>query len=378
MIRIRTLSVATLAVMASVVVPTAFRASASSSLSPIVYSPARGHAFGEMNAFARTSGRDSALGFGRTAFARHRPPTTTTTTPPPSTTTSPSTTTTVGSTTTIASTTTTVAPTTTTSSSTTTTASTSNGINYHGGPVMVTTTNAYEIWYGNWTTQSTPARQALVDGFLKGIGGTPWYNINASYYNSTGIHVMNSVHVAGSTTVGGSYATSLSDSGVANVVSNAITSGALPNDPNGVYFVFTSKDVTETSGFLTKYCGWHTAETVGSSWVKYSFVGDPSNGLAACAAQSTSPNGDAAGDAMLSVVAHELSETVTDPLLNAWYNSQSGMENGDLCAWNFGTVTKQSNGSYSNVTFTTGSVSTNYLIQQNWVNAAGGYCALSY
>jgi hypothetical protein len=243
---------------------------------------------------------------------------------------------------------------------------------------MVTTTNVYEIWYGNWTTKSTPARQALVDGFLKGIGGTPWYNINTSYYNSTGVHVMNSVNVAGSTTVGGSYATSLSDSGVANVVSNAITSGALANDANGVYFVFTSKDVTETSGFLTKYCGWHTAMTVGSTWVKYSFVGDPSNGLAACAAQSTSPNGDAAGDAMVSVAAHELSEAVTDPLLNAWYNSQSGMENGDLCAWNFGNVTRQSSGSFYNVTFRAGSVSTNYLIQQNWVNAGGGYCALSY
>src|SRR5512143_1253929 len=29
--------------------------------------------------------------------------------------------------------------------------STSNGINYHGGPVMLGTVNVYYIWYGNWS-----------------------------------------------------------------------------------------------------------------------------------------------------------------------------------------------------------------------------------
>ena len=27
-----------------------------------------------------------------------------------------------------------------------------SGINYHGGPVMLGTTNVYYIWYGNWNT----------------------------------------------------------------------------------------------------------------------------------------------------------------------------------------------------------------------------------
>ena len=29
-----------------------------------------------------------------------------------------------------------------------------NGINYHGGPVMLGTTNVYYIWYGNWSGNS--------------------------------------------------------------------------------------------------------------------------------------------------------------------------------------------------------------------------------
>ena len=47
-----------------------------------------------------------------------------------------------------------------------------------------------------------------------------------------------------------------------------------------------------------------------------------------------SPNGNAAIDSAVSVIAHELAEAVTDPNLNAWYNS-NGYENADICAWNF-------------------------------------------
>ena len=75
---------------------------------------------------------------------------------------------------------------------------------------------------------------------------------------------------------------------------------------------------------------------------------------------------------MASVIAHEIVETVTDPQLNAWYDSR-GYENGDKCAWNFGTTTTL-NGYQYNLIFN----SKKYLIQQNWVNSGGGSCRLSY
>jgi len=40
---------------------------------------------------------------------------------------------------------------------------------------------------------------------------------------------------------------------------------------------------------------------------------------------------------MVSVMAHELEETISDPNLNAWYDS-TGAENADKCAWTFGTT----------------------------------------
>ncbi len=253
----------------------------------------------------------------------------------------------------------------------------SNGIIYHGGPVLVNSVHVYEIWYGDWATSSTPARQGLVGTFLNGIGGSPYFNTNHSYYNASGVYVQNTVSVMGSVGVTGG-STSLNQNSFASIVAGAISSGGLPVDANGVYFVFTSRNVA-VSGFLTQYCGFHSAMTVNSSPLQYAFVGDPSgSSLANCAIQTTSsPNGDPAGDAMVSVVAHELSEATTDPQLNAWYSS-SGNENGDLCAWNFGTTFNASNGSKANVTWAIGGKSYQYYIQQNWVNASGGYCALSY
>ena len=40
---------------------------------------------------------------------------------------------------------------------------------------------------------------------------------------------------------------------------------------------------------------------------------------------------------MVSVMSHELEEAVSDPLLNAWYDS-NGEESADKCAWTFGTT----------------------------------------
>jgi hypothetical protein len=53
---------------------------------------------------------------------------------------------------------------------------------------------------------------------------------------------------------------------------------------------------------------------------------------------------------------------------------QLGRENADKCAWTFGTEYTVSNGSKANLKLGT----RDYLIQQNWVNASGGYCAMSY
>jgi hypothetical protein len=251
-----------------------------------------------------------------------------------------------------------------------------NAMFYHGGPVMLGVPNIYYIWYGNWSDNTAPG---ILTNLAQNFFGSPYYNINSTYYYYyDGTRHPISGHISyvgsiGSTTDNYSQGTALSDDAVQNIVATALTSNALPTDPNGVYFVLTSADVNETSGFCRQYCAWHTNGTINGQDIKFAFVGNPDRCPFACAAQTTSPNGNAGADGMASMIAHELSEMVTDPDLNAWYD-QRGNENADKCAWNFGTTQRAPNGSRYNVTLGT----MRYLLQQIWANASGGYCAIQY
>jgi hypothetical protein len=244
-----------------------------------------------------------------------------------------------------------------------------NGIFYNGGPVMLGTTTVYYIWYGNWSGNS--ATTILTD-LANHIGGSPYFNINTTYYNGSNQHVSNSVVYGGSTTDSYSHGTSLSDSAIQAVVSDAINAGRLPKSTSAVYFVLTSADVTASSGFCTQYCGWHTHGTIAGSDIKYSFIGNPDRCPSACTNGTAAPNGNAGADGMASIISHELEEAVTDPDLNAWYDHR-GQENADKCAWTFGTTYNNGTG-VANVHLGT----RDYLIQRNWVNASGGYCSMSY
>lgn len=247
--------------------------------------------------------------------------------------------------------------------------SSGTGINYHGGPVMLGTVNAYYIWYGNWSGNS--ATNILTD-FASNIGGSSYEAINATYFDGSNNHVSGNVHYAGSTTDSYSQGTSLTDAQIQTVVSSAISAGKLPKDTNGIYFVLTSSDVTASSGFCSQYCGWHTHGTIGGSDIKYSFVGNPDRCPSSCEQQTTGPNGNAGADGMASIIAHEMEEAISDPDLNAWYDRR-GAENADKCAWTFGT-TYSSGGALANIHLG----SRDFLIQQNWVNAGSGGCAMHY
>ena len=76
---------------------------------------------------------------------------------------------------------------------------------------------------------------------------------------------------------------------------------------------------------------------------------------------------------MNGIIAHELSETVTDPTFNGW-RTDSGEENADRCAWQYGTTfAAAGGGGVANMTLG----SRQFLIQQNWLNDASPHCALA-
>jgi hypothetical protein len=141
--------------------------------------------------------------------------------------------------------------------------------------------------------------------------------------------------------------------------------------------VLLASDVSESNSFgglCTDYCGYHDHGVNGTD-LKFAMIGNSARCPASCMPsenQTTSPNGNLAADGMISIMTHELEETVTDPDLDAWTDGNG--ENADKCAWNFGAEQFASNGSRFNVTVG----SRQFLIQQNWLNANGGSCQQTY
>ena len=246
----------------------------------------------------------------------------------------------------------------------------SNGIFYHGGPVLLGTTHVYFIWYGNWSSNTAPT---ILADWAKSLGGSPYYSINATYYDGANNNVSNSVTFGGAVFDNYSLGSTLSDNSIYTIVAAAIGNGSLPLDADGLYFVLTSADVTETSGFCSVYCGWHSWDTFGNVLTQYSFVGNTMACPSGCeGSPGNQPNGNEGADGMVSIMTHELDESVTDPHGDAWFDS-GGNEVGDLCNFHFGSnLYGTANGSIANVQLG----ARNFLLQEDWVNAGGGSCSI--
>jgi hypothetical protein len=238
---------------------------------------------------------------------------------------------------------------------------------------MPNTVNVYLVWYGSWTGDTATT---ILPSFIASLGSSPYFATNATYGDSAGRTVSGNLSLAGQTTDSYSQGSSLSDAQVQAIVTSAISGGRLPQDANGVYMVLTSADVTSSAdgGFCVGMCGYHAHNNILGVDTKYAFIGNSARCPSACAAGNpgNSPNGNVGADGMASIIAHELDEAVTDPDLNAWYLGNVNHENGDLCAWTFGSEYTVANGSSANMVLG----GRNYLVQQDWAYAAGGACTL--
>ena len=251
-------------------------------------------------------------------------------------------------------------------------------VKYHGGPVMTSPINVYLIWYGNWGASN----KAILTDLVSNIGSSPYWKMNTAYTQSDNKTVSNTVSLAGQVRMTSEPAGNpLYDHSFISIVGDAINGKnidagdtKLPLDANGMYFVLTTPDVKERSGYCATagYCGFHSHGMVGTTQVKYAFVGDPSTQCPAnCLAQNTSPNGSAGVDTMASNMVNHLNSLATDPVGDGWWDN-NGYEISDKCAYTYGTKSTAANGSKYNMTLG----SRQYLIQQNWKLGAIQVCAM--
>ena len=259
-----------------------------------------------------------------------------------------------------------------------------SGISFHGGAVLSGGTKVAAIYWapttiynGGPTPGSTGAGSSdnsLVGYFMNHLGGSPYFNINTTYTNSAGTPIANIVNYTqywANNTSAPVGSQTVTDAQMIAMLQAGFNSGMLTYDPNTLFAIFTAGTVNLGGGFGTQYCAYHTHGTVKinnvSKTVLYAAMPYNAGHASACSA-GAAPNGDVGADAEVNTLAHEIEETTTDMMGNAWFDSR-GYENADKCAWNFGT-TFSAGGSVANIVVG----GKNFLVQQNWVNSGSGGC----
>ena len=167
----------------------------------------------------------------------------------------------------------------------------------------------------------------------------------------------------------------VSDAQIRAELDSFISDHGLPRGLGQLYFVFLPEgfDTCYSAGecAYTRFCAYHSSFGSGSGTTLYAnqpwddFV--PSGFGGRVCGDEDSPNGYTAADHEISTISHEHNEAITDPLGNAWFDN-SGEENGDKCAYQFGPELGSTEFGSFNQAIDTG----RYEVQLEWSNLAHG------
>jgi hypothetical protein len=225
----------------------------------------------------------------------------------------------------------------------------------------MTATNTYAIFWVPPTLQNgkatsmSAAYQTIQKNVLADYAGHGIDNNNTQYYqgSTSKKYIQNSGQLAGSFVDTSAYPASgcndpatpgncITDAQLQTEIERVMTLKGWSGGLGKMFLVFTSSGEGSCMGgaqcAYTTYCAYHGFFT-NSSAQTVIYSNEPYGNTSVCQKPGTpSPNGNPAADAASSVATHELTEAITDPLLNAWYDAALN-EIGDLCAYQYGTNT---------------------------------------
>jgi hypothetical protein len=281
-------------------------------------------------------------------------------------------------------------------------AGSAGNLTYHGGPVIQSNTTRLIFW-GSFSTDYINT----ITKYFQDVAADSQTHSNTNVYSTDPQYTDGSGPAAYDSTFGGAWNDTTTavpnhcsseyagtnatisgcvlDTDIQNEVLNAMsqpTNVGWTAGLNNIYFVFTPQNVgscvdsTSKDCAFTDYCAYHWYFTPGGG-TPVVYANQPytdTSGVGTLYAHACDsgqqPNNNWA-DSTINVASHEHNEAVTDPEGNAWYDSQ-GYEDGDKCAWNFGTALGGAQGSQWNQVIN----GDHYYLQQEWDNATSG-CVLN-
>jgi hypothetical protein len=261
----------------------------------------------------------------------------------------------------------------------------SNNLSYHGGPVMHVN-KVYAIYWFPAGSTFDATYQTVINTYFgdvaaaSGLASNVYYS-DTQYYDATG-QIQYSSSFATPIVDANAFPANgcrdrytsicLTDGQLQNEIQKVISANKLTPSLSTEFFMFTPKGVGSCAGSscaFSYYCAYHSQIGTGSNAVLYANMPYAMTVPSACGS-GESPNGSDA-DSTINVVSHEHNETITDPLGTAWFDN-SGNEDGDKCAWNFGAPLGGAAGAEYNQLIN----GDRYYLQQEWSNNSSG-CVLT-
>ncbi len=155
------------------------------------------------------------------------------------------------------------------------------------------------------------------------------------------------------------YNACIDDNQVTAETDSVVTAQGLPRDLAHMYVLFVPKHVescffpgstTTANNFCTinhqpsaAYCAYHSQAGSGTVYANMPFPIYRSPVGFTCSSEAKyprtqAPNGNLDADTEISPTSHEIMEAITDPDTNTGWYDASGFENGDECAYQYGTT----------------------------------------
>ncbi len=257
----------------------------------------------------------------------------------------------------------------------------SGKLTYHGGPVEHTN-KVYAIYWVPAGYTVSAKYESLINQFFGDVAAdngktTNVYDSDTQYYDNVNGKILYSSAFGGSVVdtnplpasgcVDQYTSVCVTDTQIQTEVQNVVAQQGWTPSSTTEFFMFTANgigsciDNTNSQCSWSYYCAYHSWTGSGSNVTLYANMPYADTVPANCDVGQHPNNDDA--DATLNVTSHEHNETITDEQGSAWYD-RAGYEDGDKCAWIFGSV-KGTNGQEYNEVIN----GHHYWLQEEWSNA---------
>jgi hypothetical protein len=214
----------------------------------------------------------------------------------------------------------------------------------HGGPVVAASKTYFILW---GPPVDFPTDVDNLTSLAQGMTSSSYLGIMQQYMRGTSI---SSTYMMVASDISAPPSRGPQTNTIVNEACKMIAANQWPLDSNALYTVVTSNFPR------INYCAWHSHGTCNGVDIKVAYIPNAS-GVAGCDPGNLyNCNKYSQGTrSMADSWAHEFSEAITDPDINAWYDS-GGAEIGDKCNFTYAACVNLGSGN-------------SWQLQEEWSNA---------